>query len=255
MPTLIKLGTLTAPGPGGGPVTSVSISDSSPEGRTVLTGNAAAGRGALGAAAASDLAALGSRVTALDEASTGAVAVLGVRVTELEAASGPTSWANIGSKPPVIAAGATPQAARDAIGAGTSSLTLGLTAPQAKPGNWTPTAADISDAQTPGRNLLKATDQAAARATIGAAAQTDVTALGVTVDELSDTVAGLGSGGTSEVLVWRYTAGAWPALPATAPAGIKIINAYGPSQPGSVPSWVGPGAGKIPALYFYAPLA
>jgi hypothetical protein len=61
-------------------------------------------------------------------------------------------------------------AARTAIGAGTSSLALGATASTAKAGNYQPTAANITDATTVGRNVLKAADAAAARTAIGAAA-------------------------------------------------------------------------------------
>lgn len=59
-------------------------------------------------------------------------------------------------------------AARTAIGAGTSSLTVGTTATTAKAGNYQPTAADISDATATGRSVLTATDAAAARTAIGA---------------------------------------------------------------------------------------
>ena len=61
-------------------------------------------------------------------------------------------------------------AARTAIGAGTSDLTIGTTSSTAKAGNYQPTAANITDATTVGRNVLKATDAAAARSAIGAAA-------------------------------------------------------------------------------------
>lgn len=59
-------------------------------------------------------------------------------------------------------------AARAAIGAGTSSLSLGSTASTAKAGNWNPSAANITDATATGRSLLTATDAAAARTAIGA---------------------------------------------------------------------------------------
>ena len=59
-------------------------------------------------------------------------------------------------------------AARTAIGAGTSSLQLGTTSSTAKAGDYQPTAANISDATTVGRNVLKAVDAAAARTAIGA---------------------------------------------------------------------------------------
>lgn len=76
-------------------------------------------------------------------------------------------------------------AARTAIGAGTSNLTLGTTASTAlagntalltigttattaKAGNYQPTAANISDATAVGRSVLTAADAAAARTAIGA---------------------------------------------------------------------------------------
>jgi hypothetical protein len=72
----------------------------------------------------------------------------------------------------------TAAAARTAIGAGTSNLALGTTASTAKAGNYQPTAANISDATAVGRNVLKATDAAAARSAIGAG--TSDLALGTT---------------------------------------------------------------------------
>ena len=62
----------------------------------------------------------------------------------------------------------TTAAARAVIGAGTSNLALGTTATTAKAGNYAPNAAAISDATTVGRNVLKATDAAAARSAISA---------------------------------------------------------------------------------------
>lgn len=59
-------------------------------------------------------------------------------------------------------------AARTAIGAGTSNLEIGTTASTAKAGDYQPTAADISDSTTVGRNVLTATDAASARTAIGA---------------------------------------------------------------------------------------
>lgn len=47
--------------------------------------------------------------------------------------------------------------ARAAIGAGTSSLTLGSTGSTAKPGNWVPATADISDASVSGATVLTGT--------------------------------------------------------------------------------------------------
>jgi len=56
--------------------------------------------------------------------------------------------------------------ARTAIGAGTSSLTVGTGAEDAKAGNYQPTAANISDATAAGRGLLTAADVAAQRAVL-----------------------------------------------------------------------------------------
>lgn len=60
-------------------------------------------------------------------------------------------------------------AARTAIGAGTgnSNLVVGTASNQAKAGNYQPTAANISDAGTFGRQLLQAADQAAAKTLLG----------------------------------------------------------------------------------------
>lgn len=60
-------------------------------------------------------------------------------------------------------------AARTAIGAGTSNIAIGTGATDAKAGNYQPTAANISDATTVGRNILTATDAAAVRAAAGTA--------------------------------------------------------------------------------------
>ena len=79
------------------------------------------------------------------------------------------TWNNISGKPAVVAAGADAEAARAAIGAGTSSLTLGTTPSTAKAGNYQPTVANISDAGAFGRQLLQAADQAAAKALLGIA--------------------------------------------------------------------------------------
>lgn len=59
-------------------------------------------------------------------------------------------------------------AARTALGAGTSSLSIGTTSTTAKAGDYQPAAANISDATTVGRSVLTAADAAAARAAIGA---------------------------------------------------------------------------------------
>jgi hypothetical protein len=58
-------------------------------------------------------------------------------------------------------------AARSAIGAGTSSLTVGTTATTAKAGNYQPTVADISDATAFGRQLMQCADADAVKALLG----------------------------------------------------------------------------------------
>ena len=59
-------------------------------------------------------------------------------------------------------------AARGAIGAGTSDLTIGTTSSTAKAGDWKPAAADITDATAIGQSVVKAATTAAARTAIGA---------------------------------------------------------------------------------------
>jgi len=72
-------------------------------------------------------------------------------------------WNNITNKPAVIAAGATQAAARDAIGAGTSNLTLGTTSTTAKAGDWQPAVTDIVGSTTIGRTLMTAASAAVGR--------------------------------------------------------------------------------------------
>ena len=93
------------------------------------------------------------------------------------------TWSTISGKPAAIAEGATQADARTAIGAGTSSLTIGTGAGDAKAGNYQPTAANISDSTATGRALLTATDAAAARTTLalGTAATTAATAYATAV--------------------------------------------------------------------------
>lgn len=117
------------------------------------------------------------------------------------------------------------QAMRQRIGAGTgngtSNLTLGTTASTAAAGNHAHSqyvdaaqAADIADARIEANG-------------------------------------GVGGGGGGQVLVWRYRSGAYPALPATQPAGVELVHAVGPLQPSVLPSWVGNGASQVPAEYHY----
>lgn len=67
----------------------------------------------------------------------------------------------------------TASAARDVIGAGTSSLVVGPTASDAKPGNYTPTWGEVSGKPAV---IASGADQATARAAIGAQSASDVAA-------------------------------------------------------------------------------
>src|SRR5690606_38417335 len=66
--------------------------------------------------------------------------------TQIDAAAGggTVAWDDVTGKPAVIAAGADAAAARTAIGAGTSNLTIGTTASTAAAGNHTHTAAAVT---------------------------------------------------------------------------------------------------------------
>jgi hypothetical protein len=117
------------------------------------------------------------------------------------------------------------QSFRQIIGAGTgngtSNLTLGTTSTTAAPGNHThPQYVDSS--------------QAASIADARIAAN-----------------GGGGGGGTT--LDWEYRSGAYPALPATKPAGVLRVHAYGPVAPSSVPSWIGPAVDQARLSYDYDP--
>lgn len=62
---------------------------------------------------------------------------------KLNAVAGTPDWSTITNKPAVIAAGTDQTAARTAIGAGTSNLTIGTTNTTAKAGDYTPTKTDV----------------------------------------------------------------------------------------------------------------
>ncbi|MNW38166.1 hypothetical protein D3C74_152250 [compost metagenome] len=78
-------------------------------------------------------------------------------------------------------------AARTAIGAGTSNLTIGSSASNAKAGDYRPSSADISDASAVGKQLITAASMASARATLnlGTLAQADT----VTASKIEDATA------------------------------------------------------------------
>lgn len=79
----------------------------------------------------------------------------------------------------VLTAG-TQEAARDAIGAGTSDLVIGTTASTAKAGNYTPAVNDIVGATDVGKSVLTAATVAAARTAIGAGTGNSNLAIGTT---------------------------------------------------------------------------
>lgn len=58
-------------------------------------------------------------------------------------------------------------AARKAVGAGTSDLKTGTAATDAKPGDYQPAAADITDATDIGKKILTAKDAAAVKTLLG----------------------------------------------------------------------------------------
>jgi hypothetical protein len=128
------------------------------------------------------------------------------------------------------------QAARAAIGAGTgngtSNLTLGATSTTAMPGDRSFNATELVFTPTSGSPVTATTVKAA----IEQAAATG------------------GSGTSSNVLVWRYASGAYPTLPTSKPTGIEVVQAYGPVQPTSIPSWVGSSTGQALGRYEYAAL-
>lgn len=163
-------------------------------------------------------------------------------------------------------------------GGGDGSATWGSL--PGKPSTFPPTAhthsrSEISDASGLGRQLISAADAQAARALIGAGTGngTSNLALGSTASTAapgnhahaqyvdSSTAAtiaderiaasGGGGGGGGSVMVWRYRSGAYPTLPATAPAGVELVMAVGPLQPSTVPSWIGNGPSQVPAEYTY----
>lgn len=128
-----------------------------------------------------------------------------------------------------VVTAATAQAARQAIGAGTgngtSDLQLGTTATTAAPGNHAHAASAVVFTPTGGLSATNVQDAIAQAAQSG------------------------GGSGSSAVLVWRYTAGGWPALPSTKPTGVMEVHALGPSYPTTLPGWVGLAADKVPLSY------
>lgn len=140
--------------------------------------------------------------------------------------------------------------ARSAIGAGSSSLTLGTTSTTAKAGNYAPASTDITDATTIGKSLLTASDAPTARTAIGAgtsnlaigttagtaadaattttaiAAKADATALTAHTSNLSNphavTKAQVGLGNATNVAL--LVLGPSDPIPAGTPAGTVVVR-------------------------------
>lgn len=123
---------------------------------------------------------------------------------------------------------ASQQAAREAIGAGTgngtSNLSIGTTASTAAAGNHTHAASAVGFTPTGGLTATSVQD-----AIVQAAAQGGSSVASATIDVV-------------------YSAGAYPAQPGSAPAGVKVRHFYGPVQY-SGPTWAG-----VLDLYTHAPL-
>lgn len=144
------------------------------------------------------------------------------------------------------------------------------------PSGHTHLRSEIRDASSLGQQILSAPDQQTFRTLIGAGtgngtsnlalgtssttaapgnhthAQYVDSAQAATIADERIAASG-GTGGGGSVLVWRYASGAYPTLPATAPAGTAVVEAKGPVAPSVLPSWVGGGAGQVPFEYTYHP--
>jgi hypothetical protein len=140
--------------------------------------------------------------------------------------------------------------AREAIGAGTSSLAIGTSGSTAKAGNWVPAAADVSDSTSTGRAVLTG-DAAAGRTALGAASTADVSASGAMRNLMSKLTEGVSdaaivmnsdsTGATSDS--WLLQTAQW--LAARFPA--YTVNYYlwdeaGNQWPAS-PTWTDSGTG------------
>ena len=139
---------------------------------------------------------------------------------------GVSSWDDLEDKPAVIAAGATAAAARDAIGAQPSGAYL-----TSVPSSSTTTAGVVE--------LATVTE---------AKAGTD-TARAVTPAGLSGAISDATAGRGLYTVVWDSTAGAYPTVPSTAPAGVTVREFVGPTNPASlsIAAWAG-----VVDLYTYA---
>lgn len=188
-----------------------------------------------------------SAQNAAASAATSAGAALASQVAAEAAASGGsgvTSWTSLTDKPDVF-----------------------------PPSGHTHTRAELSDVTTLARQFLGDADAQAMRTRIGAGTGngTSNLVLGTTattaaagnhthsqyVDSTQaatiadERIAAAGGGGGGAIMPWIYRSGAYPTLPSTAPAGVQLIEAVGPVQPSTLPSWVGNGPSQVPANYTY----
>lgn len=149
----------------GGTILADAITDATTIGKSVLRAtDAAAARTAIGAGT-SNLA-------------------IGTTASTAKAGNYVPAWADVTSKPAVIAAGADAAAARTAIGAGTSNLTIGTTASTAKAGNYVPSWNEVS--AKPAVIAAGATD-VAARSAISVPSTSEMNAaISTAVDNLID---------------------------------------------------------------------
>lgn len=83
-------------------------------------------------------------LTSAQDAGTPSIRAIGTTATTAKAGDYTPAWDEVTNKPAVIAAGADAAAARTAIGAGTSNLTIGTTASTAAAGNHTHTATAVT---------------------------------------------------------------------------------------------------------------
>lgn len=240
---------------GGSTVASTGITDSTATGRSVITAaSPAAARTAIGAGTSS--------------------LVIGTGAGDAKAGNYQPTPAQIQGSTSLgqnLITAADPATARGILGAGTSSLAIGTTGSTAKAGNYQPTAADISDATTTGRDVIKASSAANARTVIGAADDTVVIkttgaqakagvltfttnpvfnddaipqAKVVGLAALQSTVDGLvvGSGGNLYVIDYNYVTSSWP----------ERDEPFGALPPDAIVMWRGPAEDPPPAGGLYA---
>lgn len=151
---------------------------------------------------------------------------------------GLVTWANLGGKPAVIAAGDTQAEARAAIGAGTSNLAIGTTSTAAMRGDWRPAPADIVGSGATGRAVVASATAGDARAAIGAAASADIPVVPPTPtwSTLTGKPAAIGAGATqaeARAAIGAAASADIPTVPAAAsaaPADLAAAAAVGTSE-------------------------